>query len=202
MLYQIRNFYLPFALLFSIIFTGCTNTADMGSSYQVPSASLNSVYLHKNHYILLPSCNSIKKERTYRQLVTFMFQGQKHTLQSVVIFKPESLDVNYFSLSSIPLYRILYEDNSLKITDKAKNIPFPQPSQMVFDIMLAYDELCSINDTLPPLYILKKEDDFNYLYDDHDRLIYEIEYRMHNAKREPYTIRNHVFNYTIKLHYL
>ncbi len=189
-------------LLAAPVLFSCTQQNIAGNTSVHKEDIKNLVYLKEDVLIPLPQSSCIKKDESLRQLVTFSFEGRKHTLQSVLIFKKDYLSLNYFSLSSLPLYRATYKDNIIKLEERAQNLPFPKPSQMLFDIMIAFDELCEIKASLPSMYTLVKADNRSYLYDDKNNPVYEIEYRRHEDKKLPVLIKNHIYSYTISLKYL
>ncbi len=183
--------------------TGCTASDKSYTDNNVNSNKENIGYINidKENRIKLPFI-TFEKENEYRQLLTANYKNTKKTLLCVLKLSDKGIILTGLTLSSMPLFTLKYEENTL---DEKYYVPkafLPPVNQVLFDIMLAFDDKNKLNKLLANKYIIKITDNCKFLRKTDGNEIYRIEYAPVDNILLPSKIINSEFSYSIDLKYL
>ncbi|MCR5537527.1 MAG: DUF3261 domain-containing protein [Succinivibrio sp.] len=182
----------------ALALSGCS--LDEEVSYSSASSDPLVVAITPEHQVRLP-VPKLGFTRTVKQLLNAQYQEHKlDPLLVVLELKPDSLSLVGFSPLGVKLFSCRYDGRALDVYSPFKD-KVPPLSQIVFDIMLAFYPVETVNEVLP--------DGFCLVDDGHQRLlkhgqetVTEISYARSDTAQDPLKIVQKVFNYQIKLAYL
>lgn len=182
-------------LLGVLLMSGCRHSLGPADS-SAPQA-----WLEPSVRVTLPA-PGITPEVNSQQLLTGSFNGQTQSL--LVMLNADANQITLAGLSSvgIRLFLLTYDHNGIH-TEQALVVPqLPPASQVLADVMLSHWPISAWQKQLPKGWTLVDQGDKRELRNASGKLVTEITYLQRKGKREPISIRQHVFKYHIGIQYL
>ncbi|WP_156294531.1 DUF3261 domain-containing protein [Serratia oryzae] len=184
------------ATLFGVLLmTACSH------SPRPEQASAPQAWLEPGVRITLPA-PGITPEVNAQQLLTGSFNGQTQSL--LVMLNADANKITLAGLSSvgIRLFLVTYDPQGIH-TEQSIVVPqLPPASQVLADVMLSHWPISAWQSQLPKGWTLIDQGDKRELRNASGKLITEIVYLHRKGKREPISIKQHVFKYHITIQYL
>lgn len=182
-------------LLGVLLMAGCSHSPPPGEAV-APQA-----WLEPGVRVILPA-PGITPEVNSQQLLTGSFNGQTQSL--LVMLNADANKITLAGLSSvgIRLFLVTYDQKGIH-TEQSIMVPqLPPASQVLADVMLSHWPISAWQSRLPKGWTLIDQSDKRELRNASGKLITEIAYLQRKGKREPISIRQHVFKYHITIQYL
>lgn len=198
----LRNTVKTLAVIgFTLLTSSCSVNRGASDNSQENVSQTEYVNIEKDRKIELPFI-SFDNENEYRQILTSDYAGKKNSLLCIVKLGPSGINLTGLTLSSLPLFNLKYENGKLDGKYYVPKGMLPPVNQVLFDIMLSFDEKNRLNKTLTKEYIINRDDNSVALRRVDGKAIYSIEYALYDLRKLPVKIVNHEFNYSITLKYI
>ncbi|WP_431224920.1 DUF3261 domain-containing protein [Serratia sp. L9] len=190
-----RDFWRIVPLFAVLVITGCSR------STQNEEGTRPQAWLEPGVRVTLPA-PGIQPEVKSQQLLTGSFNGQTQSLLVILNADANKLALAGLSSVGIRLFLLTYDEKGIH-TEQSIVVPqLPPASQVLADVMLSHWPISAWQKQLPQGWTLTDKGDKRELRNPGGKLITEITYLQRKDKREPISIKQHVFKYHITIQYL
>ena len=170
----------------SLLLIGCSSQ----TSSDAPMANVT-----RHQRVALP-CPDFP-EASYRQLLTFSYDGSSHSLIALLKLGKGRLSLSGLTPMQVKLFDASFDGRKLEVRTQVPAASLPPAEQVVMDIMLAYGRGDGFKDSLKG-FSFEGTKDALLIRDKSGKAVYGIDY----SGGLPVRIKNHEFGYSISIRYI
>lgn len=190
MKYSIRSLI---SLLFvSLVIIGCASK---------PPLKETEFHLTQEVTAILPH-PSDHKEIEHQQLLTTTVRGHDISFYGIITIKDQKLQLMALTPLGIRIFNTEYDGTTITTEQYIPDIPLPNMTEVIANIMLAYYSPKSWYPTIPQGWKIEDHNLERIIYDSNNKEIFKISYEKVNHEKLPIKIQNTALNYTIELNNL
>lgn len=186
----LRYFIILFVSIF--ILAGCVTP---------PKLAETEFHLTQYDTALLPD-PAAHKNIEHQQLLTTAVRGHEISFYGIVTIEKGSLELMALTPLGIRIFNTIYDGSSVTTTQYIPDIPLPNMTEVIANIMLAYYSIESWELKLPEGFVIEESLFERKIYNSQHEAIFIIQYQWIDGEKRPTQIHNSALNYTIKLNNL